>query len=149
MISTLIWIGIGVGVFWLIYFLVKHFNKVVETIITISPEFTGALRKIVEALDKNPNVVSPVEKIVYYAEIATKAIEQSYKKLKEEKKKALEDGKITKEELEALYKKMKEEAISIVEQLAQADGFYIDTNIKGIISAVIEAMVFFLPKSNA
>ena len=149
MVSTIIWIAIAVGVFWLIYLLIKHLNVVIESIINIAPEVAGLANKITHALDKDPNTVSPVEKVVYYAEIATKAIEQSYKKLKEEKKKALEDGKITKEELEALYKQMKEEAISIVEQLAQADGFYIDTNIKGIISAVIEAMVFFLPKSNA
>lgn len=148
MVSTLIWIVIGVGVFWLIYLLTKNYNKVVENVVNITPEVVSAIRKVMEIFDKDPTTQSPVERVLYYAEIATKAVEQSYKKVKEEKKKMLEDGVITKEEMEQLYKSMKEEAMKIVKQLAEVDGFVITSELENIVSYAIEAMVFFLPKSN-
>lgn len=146
---TILFISLGVGAFWVIYMLFKHYNKVVGAILSLTPEIIGGVRKIADLFDKNPLEESPVEKMLKYAEIAATAVEQSYKTLKEEKKKALEDGKITEEEMTQLYAQMKEEAIAIVEDLARVDNFEITPQLRNILNYVIEAIVFFLPKSVA
>jgi len=143
---TVLFFALGVAFFWVLYLLLKHSSKSTETILGVSTSVIQALQKVVSVFDKNPDVESPLEKLLKYAEIAVASVEQSYKLEKEELKKAMEDGRITKDEMENVYKDMKTDAINIAKQLAEADGHKIGAAELNILGYIIEAMVLFLPK---
>lgn len=144
---TLLFFGIGVAFFWVLYLLLKHSTKATETMLGVSSTVIQALQKIVSVFDKKPEEESLVEKLLKYAEIAVASVEQSYKFTKEEMKKMLEDGKITEEEMQRIYADMKTDAINIAKQLLEADGYQVGGTEMNILSYIIEAMVLFLPKS--
>ena len=144
---SVVWVAVGVGIFSALYFLVKKSSKTTDMLLSVASSSTKIFKQVVEAFDKDPANRSMVERLVSYAEIATASVEQSYKYTKEELKKAAEDGKVSKEELEVIYRDMKTDAINIAKSLAELDGIQLSNAEITILGYIIEALVFFLPKS--
>jgi len=134
------WIGIiiAVAVFFALWALFRWNKSWYSSLLSVANVAAQGASAIAAALGHGAD--TRVGKIILYAQEAVASLEQSYKRVKEHW-----DG--TQEGLAALNDKIKDEAILMMEKMAEIDDQPLDKNEREIARGLIEAAVFFLPKS--
>jgi len=139
------WIGIAIGVgfglliWFLIWYYKKHPEVKTEQWLSVANGISDIVGMVLKAIDKDPKTESTTERIYRYASLAVANVEQSFKKVKAE---LIEEGG----DISKLHQTMKDEAWRFVEALAEADNIPLTGSERGIISGIIEAALYFLPK---
>lgn len=135
-------IPIAAGFAALIWFLVwlskKYPKSSMDTWIPVVKAISDGVGYVIKAFDKDPKKESNTERIYRYASIAVASVEQAWKKIREK----MDEG-----ENERLHETMKEEAMAFVDRLAEADSMTITPAERRIIDGIVEAALYFLPKS--
>ena len=140
------WIGIAIGVgfglliWFLIWYYKKHPEVKTEQWLSVANGISDIVGMVLKAIDKDPKTESTTERIYRYASLAVANVEQSFKKVKAE---LIEEGG----DISKLHQTMKDEAWRFIEALAKADNIPLTGSERGIISGIIEAALYFLPKS--
>jgi len=133
---------IAVGFAALIWFLVwlsrKYPKSSMDTWIPVAKAISDGVGYVLKAFDKDPENESNTERLYRYASMAVASVEQAWKKIREK----MEEG-----ENEKLHETMKEEALAFVDKLADADNMTLTPAERRIIDGIVEAALYFLPKS--
>ncbi len=91
-----------------------------------------AAEAILKRIDKDPETMSPTDKIMRYAVIAVSSIEQQYKGIKTKMK---NEGK----DVTEMNAEMKEAAIRLLENLAAIDEYTLTDQDKASLGDIVEA----------
>lgn len=138
-IGILIGVGFGLLIWFLIWYYKTHPAVKTEQWLEIANGISNITGAVLRAVDKDPHTESPTERIYRYASLAVANVEQSFKKIKAE---LIEEGG----DISKLHQTMKDEAWKFIESLAEADNIPLTGSERGIISGIIEAALYFLPK---
>ena len=138
-IGILIGVGFGLLIWFLIWYYKKHPEAKTEQWLEIANGISDIVWVVLRSVDKDPKTESVTERIYRYASLAVANVEQSFKKIKAE---LIEEGG----DISKLHQTMKDEAWKFIESLAKADNIPLTGAERGIISGIIEAALYFLPK---
>jgi hypothetical protein len=138
-IGILIGVGFGLLIWFLIWYYKKHPEAKTEQWLEIANGISDIVGIVLKTIDKEPKVESTTERLYRYASLAVANVEQSFKKIKAE---FIEEGG----DISKLHQTMKDEAWRFIESLAEADNIPLTGAERGIISGIIEAALYFLPK---